>query len=210
MWSITQPLFGACSNGWFKQEHEPATRARARARSRRSAGSWSGMCSNTRQATTASKLPSGNGNALRRLARVDGTARARWRDARAARRVGSTPTTSRRRDRDGQPGDLAFTACRRRARAARPRGTPRSSGRICSSYSGSAPSVNPSCHHCAFCSQSRRERRSSSDRVGSAVDAEQGREEPAGVALGHLRDLLGRAFGDDRAAARRRLRVRGR
>src|SRR4051794_15285613 len=94
-------------------------------------------------------------------------------------------------------------------------------GRICSTYSGSAPSVNSSCHHCAWTShasinpalapsaQAARARlgdgrpgsRAATPRFGSPLLGEHGGEELAGEAARGLRHVLGRPLRDHAAAA---------
>src|SRR4029450_7692029 len=59
-WSSTQPLSGAWSPGWWRQNRKrppgPSTRATSA-----TGATGSTRCSKTRQATTASKAPSANG-----------------------------------------------------------------------------------------------------------------------------------------------------
>ena len=114
---------GACSSGWFRRNRKrppgASTRAISAIAARRSV-----MCSNTRHATDGVERRVGERQRVgARRARSAGPPPRSRGDARAARRVGSTPTTRRAPIGDGEPGDLALTACRCRARAARRRGT---------------------------------------------------------------------------------------
>ena len=143
-WSSIQPLSGRLQQRVVEEEAGTGRRAAGRGPTSAMAASTSRMCSNTRQATTASNAPAANG---RRVGAGAGVGRAAGPLARPPR---SGSTSGRRRrpasapTRRGQPGHLALAAAdvehparRRPARSA-------ASGRICSSYSGSAPSVNPS------------------------------------------------------------------
>ncbi len=128
-----------------------AHRARAPGRSHGSHGSIGSMCSITRHITTASNAPVGT--AARRPPPVRTPARPP-----APRPPRSGPRSDRarpprRRDRR-PPRDLPLPASRCRAPAGHPARCRSISGRICSSYSGSAPSVNSRCHHSACCSHS--------------------------------------------------------
>ena len=116
------------------------------------ASSTSRMCSNTRQATTASKAAVGERQRVGPGPGVGRAAAPLARPPRSGSTVGSTPTTASAPIGGGQPGHLALAAADVE-HAARPRpGRSAASGRICSSYSGSAPSVNPSCHQPAWVS----------------------------------------------------------
>ena len=82
------------------------------------------------------------------------------RDLRRARRAtrdlvaGRVDADDRRRRGRRPAARPGLRRSRRRARGGRRRGGWSTSGRICSSYSGSAPSVNSSCHHSACRSHS--------------------------------------------------------
>ena len=127
-------------------------RARAPARSRRSPAR-TGRCARTRGSDARRRTtPS-------RTAARSAPPRAYARAAAAfAARPRAGPRSDRRRRPSapscGEPArDLTFTAPDVEHAAARRRGARRRAGRICSSYSGSAPSVNSSCHHRACVSQ---------------------------------------------------------
>ena len=153
IWSSIQPLPGVCSSGWLRKK------------TNRPPGS-------STRATSASGVVDGL-DVLEHQAgdhRVEGPVGERQRGGRRPRRrpappprrpasatwaqVGSTPTTRRRRRRPARRATCPSpqpTSSTRRA----PARCAAASGRICSSYSGSAPSVNPSCHQPACASQTR-------------------------------------------------------
>ena len=137
-----------------KQNRPPGASTRATSAI---ASSTSSMCSNTRHATTASNDRVGERQRVGARARADARGRPRGRRRREIWfHVGSIPTArstpssaSARRVIWPSPHPTSST---RRA----PASSAAASGRICSSYSGSAPSVNPSIHHPALASHSSR------------------------------------------------------
>ena len=150
MWSITQPLFGRLEQRVVEEEHESPARlehARDLGDRRPVIGDVLEHEAHDRRVERAV----GERELIRARADVRRpTCRARAR-RRAARRVGSTPATSSA-PASPRPARAALTGPDVDD-AARAREALRASGRICSSYSGSAPSVKPSCHQPACCSQ---------------------------------------------------------
>ena len=110
------------------------------------ASSTSSMCSNTRHATAASNEPSANGSAAAPHAAYAAPP-PRSAATRSEFQVGSIPTT-RLPELRSEAADLAV-ATPDVEHAPAPSSSAAASGRICSSYSGSAPSVNPSIHQSA-------------------------------------------------------------
>ena len=146
-WSSIHPLFGVCSSGWLRNKakrppgHEHpghlrrsprrgrrCARTRGRRRPRRS---WPGERERGRAGPGVGRSPAA---AVRlgdlRPGRVD-----------ADDHVGAPGP--------GQPGDLALAGADVEHRP-RPGQGSAASGRICSTYSGSAPSVKPACHQPAL------------------------------------------------------------
>ena len=107
-WSSIHPLFGVCSSGWLrkKQKRPPGCSTRATSAI---ASSTSRMCSNTRQATTASKLAVGE-RQRRSLAAGETTRRPAAAATLDAFHVGSMPTTSSAPTAAGEPADLPVAA----------------------------------------------------------------------------------------------------
>ena len=126
-----------------EEEEEAPARRRARGPSRRSPARTASMCSRTRHMTTASKAPVGERQRVGVGPGVDAARRRAARLGDLGRRSGRRPTTDRRRARS-TGGRAGPHRSRRRARAPCPARCRSTSGRICSSYSGSAPSVNSS------------------------------------------------------------------
>ena len=155
MWSITQPLFGRLQQRVVEQEHEPAAR-REHARDLRDRRPVIGQVLEHEARDRGVERRVGERQLLggRRAGSADRRARsARDRELRA--RSGRRRRRARRRasSRAARP---ALRRCRRRRRACAPARHSAASGRICSSYSGSAPSVKPSCHQRAFRSHASR------------------------------------------------------
>jgi hypothetical protein len=108
------------------------------------------MCSRARHRTTASKVKLRNGSCVADACTNRGEP-PRLCASRICERVGSRPTTSappRAMHRATCPSPHPTSSTRRAFRR-----WLSTSGRICSSYSGSAPSVNLRCHHPECCSQ---------------------------------------------------------
>ena len=203
---MIQPLFGACSSGWFRKNTNRPPGSSTRAISA-IAGSWSAMCSNTRQTTTASNAPSRNGKRVGVRARV----RRHRRRARARPRscaiVGSTPTTSGAPSRADEPRDLALTRpdVEHALRAGQALLREREDLLLVLGVGAVGEARPATSRRCVP-----RDRSSSGIGARSARDAEERREVTPGVALGHLRHLLGRTLGDHRARRPTRPRDRGR
>ena len=145
IWSSIHPDPGVWSSGWFRKNTKRPPGSRTRATSA-SAASTSSMCSKTRQATTASKLPSATGRPIGVGPGVDGSARSLGRGLATWVAEGSNPDHRRRRRpairRATWPSPHPTSSTR-----SAPARCCSASGRICSSYSASTPSVKPSCHH---------------------------------------------------------------
>ena len=137
-----------------EEQAEHAARARAPARSRAIAGSNGSAGARTPSTRRpASKLAVGERQGLRRGRARSGPRRPGSRAVTSCPAVGSTPTTAApsRATAAGDScpsphADVEDAPGAGQVRLAR-------AGRICSSYSGSAPSVKPSCHHPACVSQ---------------------------------------------------------
>ena len=149
MWSSIQPLPGVCSSGWFRKKTKRPPGASTRATSR-----W------RRRRVDVLEHEAGHdgverGVAERQVGRtrpgVGRTAGARRRPSSSWAQVGSTPMTV-----VAPPAAASRATCPSPHPTSSTRSAPASwraaSGRICSSYSGSAPSVKPSCHHSAWVS----------------------------------------------------------
>ncbi len=103
---MIQPLFGACSSGWFKKNAKRPPGSSTRAISA-IAGSCAAMCSKTKHTTTASNAADGNGKASA-FARAYPIGPPRSRAARSCASVGSTPTTSEAPSRASESSDLSL------------------------------------------------------------------------------------------------------
>ena len=151
-WSSIQPLFGVCSSGWFRKKANRPPGSRTRATSAMASSTVADVLEHEAGDDARRTTPSRNGQAG---GARPGVGRS---PARCARDHAPAPTSGRRRR-------TVARAERGASRATWPsphptsstRGAPArhsaASGRICSSYSGSAPSVNPSCHQSACRSQ---------------------------------------------------------
>ena len=152
IWSSIHPLPGVCSSGWLRKNRKRPPGREHAATSAMADVDVDDVLEHQARDRPRRTLRPANGSAAASAARVDA--------ARRARRVASAICADGRVDADD---------ARRHPRAARrarsgPRRMPTSStapragevsaasGRICSSYSGSAPSVNPSCHQLACAS----------------------------------------------------------
>ena len=131
IWSSIQPLPGVCSSGWFRKNRS-GRRAAAPGPTSAMAASTSRMCSNTRQATTASNDAVGErqrGGAGPGVGRAARRARAATRDL-VPRRVDADDDVDARRPRPaGRPGLRRSPTSSTRAAPAR---CSAASGRICS------------------------------------------------------------------------------
>ena len=150
-WSSIQPLSGVCSSGWLRKKRNTTAAAAA-------PGATSAMAASTSVDVLEDEAGDdgveggvgGTAASAAAAADVGRAARALRGDLAPGPTSGRRPTTTARPAADGQPGDLAFAGARRRAHDAAPARCSAASGRICSSYSGSAPSVKPSCHQPAW------------------------------------------------------------
>src|SRR5437588_3290989 len=151
MRSSIQPLPGVWSSGWLRKKRKRPPGVRTRPTSAR-ASSTASMCSKTRQATTASNDSAGNGSVSATPRQyAGGPPRSRATDSCA--HVGSSPTTleapTSPASREIWPSPQPMSST-----DAQPRRSAAAMGTICSTYSGSAPAVNPSCHQAACFSHS--------------------------------------------------------
>ena len=147
-WSSIQPLPGRLQQRVVEEEARSARRGAAPGRPRR----WPRRrrrCARTRgtprrrrrsrRRTAARRLRRGRSAGLRRARRPRRSGPRRVDARRPACAAGDAPA--------GRPGPRRSP---RRAPASAPASRSAASGRICSAYSGSAPSVNPSCHQPAL------------------------------------------------------------